>query len=245
MPLSSRVIKKVDNSLEEVSIKNKTHFQQSKNTAGEIVVDEVKEAQRHASYILSKAHDDVSALIEATSKEMEKIKQEAHEEAYNQGYNEGYSKGEVDAWQKVNEDASGIYDTANDVLKQTKQIEEDIYRDTEEEIVEMCIEMSEKIIAKQLDVNPETIIDIVKDACQQKIEAKQFIIYVSPSEVEIIRDNKKKIASQLDSIAKIQIIADNGIEPGGCYLENEEGYVDATLQAKIENLGFAVRSGSK
>ncbi|WP_207651161.1 FliH/SctL family protein [Desulfonispora thiosulfatigenes] len=242
--MSSKVIKSVDNSLEGFSIKTKTIAGQNQNNEGNAESEYaiLKDAKKQAAFILEKAHEEISALKENSYQEIENLKNEAYEAAYEQGYNEGFAKGQEDAWQKVQEETTGIYDAAKSVLREARQIEKEIYQETEQEIIELCIEMTEKLVSRQIDVNSETIIDIVKEACQQKIEAKQFVIYANPSEVEIIRENKERIASELDSTAKIQIIADNSIEPGGCYLENEEGYVDATLQKRLENLGFAIRS---
>ncbi|MBZ4686937.1 MAG: flagellar assembly protein FliH [Clostridia bacterium] len=229
MPLSSKVIKQVYDVLEKTAV-------HTRNVVLEENVEDhtlIKKAKHEADEILKKARLEADKLLEKTQSTISSLEQKAYEEGYEKGYQDG--------WQSVKKEAEKIYESASEVLRQAEEIKKKIYSETEEELIDLAIDMAEKLVCRQLDLVPETIVDIARAACQQKRESQKFVIYVNPSHLEILRTRKQDIISELDSPANIQIIADSNLEPAGCRVETEQGYIDGTLQTMLEKLGLAIK----
>jgi flagellar assembly protein FliH len=84
-------------------------------------------------------------------------------------------------------------------------------------------------------------VDIARNACQKKRESKMFIIYANPQYIDILRTKRNDIISELDSDVGIQIVSDSNIKSGGCRVENEDGFVDATLESMLKKIGLEVK----
>ncbi len=237
MPLSCKIIKQVENKLEKYSVDARNIYHKKNSPQDSMLKKTKKEAE---SFII-KAEQEAKKIIDEAKKRATDIEKEASQNGYEKGYKEGYQKGQKEAVQKVQKEAEEIYKSAKQVLSQAEDIREDTYKDIENEILKLAVDISEKIISRQLDLVPETIVSIVRNACQTKRESKIFIIYVNPDYVEILRTKKKEIISELDFDVRIQIISDANIECGGCRVENESGFIDATINTMLKKIGLTIK----
>lgn len=238
MPLSSKIIKSVDNSLEQFSIGTKKICNKDEKLGEYEDLELLKDAKAEANKILQDAQENATSLVEKTKENIKKIEKEAYEKAYN----EAFEQGKKEAWDFVNLEAKKIYASCKEVLGEIQEIKNNLYQETEKDMVELVIDLAEKVVSKQLDIDKETIVEIVKDACEEKRDAQLFVIYANPEEIEILREKEEYITSELDPNSKIRIIADSNVELGGCYIENEAGYVDASLKTRLENLEMIIKS---
>ncbi|MEK7375983.1 MAG: FliH/SctL family protein, partial [Candidatus Margulisiibacteriota bacterium] len=62
---------------------------------------------------------------------------------------------------------------------------------------------------------------------------ENIIIKVNREDAEQLKQNKEKIAGLVDGVKNLSIIEDSQIEPGGCIIETNLGYVDARISTKL------------
>jgi len=233
MLLSSNVIKQVSCELENCSVYPKIGRMAKVQEELMPVLVDLESIKREADVILINAQAEAENLLQQTYDRIAVIEQEAYEK--------GYQKGEQDAHQ-AEEKARAEFNTATKkILQEIEAIQANIYRDTEEELVDLAVGIAEKLVCRQLDIKPETIVDIAKAACGQARDCKEIILYVPSEQLENIKARQGEIGAQLYRIEHFAIIADPNIKSGGCRIETEQGYIDASMATMSKQLGKIIK----
>ena len=104
---------------------------------------------------------------------------------------------------------------------------------TAQQILELCLEMSQAMLKTALDVRPELLIPIITQSLED-LPGVQFpaTLHLNPSDIELVKlalgDDLKKDGWR--------IISDRHIEAGGCRLDTATNKIDATLHSRWQQL---------
>lgn len=226
MQLLPRVIKQVGGPIEDWVVPPRIDYHYVPEEAERYFP--IQDLNQEAEDILANARYEAEKMLAETNQRILIMEQETYQQAY--------KKGEQDAWQAQQKAQEEFYQSTRKILQEVEAIRTQIYRDTEKEIVELTIDIAEKLVCRQLELKPETIVDIAKDACTQAKECEMVIIYVEPDQFESIKARQDEIAAQLYKSKRLKIIADPGITLGGCRIETELGYIDATITTMLKQL---------
>lgn len=230
MRLSSNVIKQVSCELEHCSVyPNK----------GARVKEPVQQTPIPVTVDLDHIHNEAEQILKNARAEAESILQQAYDRAAEiekEAFRKGYMKGEQDAAQAGEKARREFQEAAGKILQEIEEIKENIYRDMEGELAELAVAIAEKLVARQLDIKPETVLDIVKAACIQARDCEQVILYVPAEQMDLIKPVQEEIGAILYKTEHFAIIADPDIRSGGCRIETEKGYIDARRETMMEQL---------
>lgn len=162
-----------------------------------------------SSEILEKARLEGEKLLEKTQEECKEYKAEAKK----QGFEEGLKQFNVAAKQ-MDEEVKSLR------IKLQKLV------------LPIALKAAKRIVAKELETSPETIVDIVSEKIQQVSESRQVIIFVSKRDKEHLDNNKPKIKEILQQVETFAIQERDDIEPGGCIIKTESGMINATIESQ-------------
>ncbi|MEE4165778.1 MAG: FliH/SctL family protein, partial [Desulfocapsaceae bacterium] len=159
--------------------------------------------------------------------------EELQKEAYDAGLKQGVKQAQTDF---------GSAQTALTLLcDQLSTIRETILKNSKDEMVELVIALSEKIIRHSVTEQHQTIVDTVDSAIHQAVKSSEFYIYVHPEDLSIIQDHTQSFISGLNGLENIVVKADPGIERGGCRIESDNSTVDATIGSQFAVLKDSIR----
>lgn len=117
---------------------------------------------------------------------------------------------------------------------------EQIWKELEEKIskrvLPIAISAAQKIIGKQLTLDPSTIISIVKEALKSVAHFRRIKVYVNPDDVDILEKAKPELKSVFEHLESLAILPNTDIEKGGCRIEYEGGVLNAELPIVLDNL---------
>ena len=82
----------------------------------------------------------------------------------------------------------------------------------------------------QLELKPETIVDIVLQALSPAMQNLRVTIYVNKIDKDILETEKPKLKSLLEQVQVLSIQERPDISPGGCIIETEGGIINATIE---------------
>ena len=158
-------------------------------------------------------------LISRAQEESENIKKSAFEEGYRLGL------------EKSQSDLEKFRIEISKFMNANKEVFEYIAPD----ILEISVDIAKKIIKKELEADPQVLINTIVDILRtvSKNEPK-ITIKVQPQAVQFIKDTIPNITYQYGIDSKINIVADPSIEEGGCVLQTNNGIVDASINTQIE-----------
>ena len=158
-------------------------------------------------------------LVSRAQEESENIKKSAFEE----GYRLGLEKASADI-EKLRSSFSAFFNAKQDVFEYIAP-----------DIMEISVDIAKKIIKKELESDPQAIINTIVEVLRTISKSEPKIsIRVRPQSVQLIKDTLPNITYQYGIDSKISIIADPSIEDGGCIFQTNNGIVDASIDTQIE-----------
>lgn len=169
-----------------------------------------------ASEILERAKEDVKHYKKKIEEECEELKEKAKEEGFDEGL------------QQFNEHLIH-FDKQLRVLRM----------DLQKQILPLALKAAKKIVGEQLDLNPETIVEIVIQTLAPVTQNHRFTIYVNKVDKEILEAHKPKIKSSLEQVQVLTIQERSDIAPGGCIIETESGIINASIENQWRALEHA------
>ena len=178
---------------------------------------------------LSAAKSEAEEIISKAMSEAEAIK----EQARSSGIDEARVVAEESASDKVKE----AVETLNQAVIERKKI----IKDAESEILRLAIKVSEQIIKSEVLLHRDVCLNIVADAINKVSDREQVIVKVNREDLENIKKYKDRLAGVVDGIKSFSIVEDAGVEPGGCVIETNLGYIDARISTKIAAIEEAFR----
>ena len=163
--------------------------------------------------------------------ELEQLKKDTAEKAYNDAVADGKKVYE----EKTQELISKAHDLLTSIDQLGASKKEDLFqkRDT---VIKLAIEMSEKIVKKQITLDPSTFESLFAEAFEKITDKDHVCIEVNPEDLPAVNEYKEKFESKFKSIEKLEIKDSNEIDRGGCTIETNLGYIDATVKYKLELL---------
>lgn len=120
-----------------------------------------------------------------------------------------------------------------------------IYLDTQKIVLSLAMKAAQKIVKKELEMHPDTIVDIVMQAMAPAKQNKKVTIFVHRSDKEALEKEKNKLKDLLEMIQVLSIQENNDITPGGCIIETESGIINATLENQWKALEAAFEKHKK
>lgn len=180
------------------------------------------ETLKKAFEILKATKEEMEEYKKQVLKECEKIKKEAHEK----GFEEGLLK------------------LQKQILFLSKEIK-DFAKEMKKKILPISIKAAKKILAEELRLHPDRILDIVIKSLKPVIQHKKIKIYVNREDLEILEKNKNKIKKKLAQVELFSIEERDDIEKGGCIIETEAGIINAQLETVWRTLEIAFKKSLK
>ena len=127
----------------------------------------------------------------------------------------------------------GNFDELIDAISNLKNARDSVIESAQSQLIEMATLIAEKVIQKQIETDP-TLINSVIEGTFDKISGSDRIIFkINPADSDAVTAFQPTIESRLVGVEKISIQQDSTIEPGGCIIETDLGFVDVTIQEKM------------
>ncbi|MEQ1591616.1 MAG: FliH/SctL family protein [Thiobacillaceae bacterium] len=100
-------------------------------------------------------------------------------------------------------------------------------------VLELALDVARQVVAGELAVHPERILDVVKLALNQMAEStREARLLLNPEDAALIRPHLEQILDK----NRLRMVEDVRIARGGCLIETTQGDLDATLQARWRNV---------
>ena len=186
-----------------------------------IGADEFSELMK-ATDVLKKAKSDVKEYLENNKEECAKLLKKAEEAGFNQGLTE-FNKQIIHYEEKI------------------KQMEHDLQK----MILPLALKAAKKIVGRELEAKPETIVDIVRQTLKPVTQSHHIRIFVSKQDKDALEKNKQDLKAILDQVQTFAIEEREDVTPGGCIIETEAGIINASLENQWRALESAFEAFMK
>ncbi|MDD5593667.1 MAG: FliH/SctL family protein [Candidatus Margulisbacteria bacterium] len=191
-----------------------------------------REVSAEAEALLRIPAGDISLVKTEAQKIIERARQEAdsvREEAREQGRREGRDESAA----RLEEALA----TLNSAIKERKQI----IKDAEGELLRLSLKIAEQIIRSEVSLHRDVSLNIVSEAIGRVSDREQIIVRVNREDAEYLKRYKDRLSGMLDGVKSFSIIEDSNVEPGGCVIETNLGFIDARISTKLKSIEEALQ----
>lgn len=140
------------------------------------------------------------------------------------GFDEGFEKGEH---------------TFFEHMKMFEEKLRELRVEMQRSMLPLTVKATRKIVAKELEIAPETIVDIVMDAIKPVLTSKVVRIFVRKEDLEFIEKEKPNIKALFEAAESFMISIKEDLEIGSCLIETDKGVINSTIDLKIRALESA------
>lgn len=161
---------------------------------------------QEASDVLSTIKKDAAQYREEIVKEVEIQKE--------QGFQEGY--------------AEGLLQWGEELSKFEQRLKSAV-EDLQKKMVSVALKAAKKIVVKEIELAPETVVEIVMSQLKSVAQHKKIIIYVNQKDHEVLEKNKPRLKELFENVEAFSIRPREDVGVGGCIIETEIGIINAQL----------------
>jgi type III secretion protein L len=175
-----------------------------------VVSAEEYEAGTAGKQIIDKARADAAEIKATAMKEREQVFEEARKEARAQ-----------------------VVATQAEEIARAKMQAAQILSNANADIIDLACKVASKIIGRDLERDPETLLEICATATEHTRAAKAMIMRVNPKDAAILREKKPRLMEKIGRTVEIAIREDADVEKGGCIIQTEFGSIDAQIGTQV------------
>lgn len=208
-------------------------IRQTRETSEEIF----RETEKMVCDLLEKARSEANEILTTAYSEAEEVKSSAREEArllWEESRNTGYEEGKAQALKEMEINRLTVLEEGRNIVDEAYKEKLEILKTCQADMVKLSMAVARKIIAGELQTNPQVVVNVTREAVAYLNENRKLLIRVNPREVLQVLDaiNLGMVAEKDIKAIDLEVEAEPGIAEGGCWVESEEGSIDATLETR-------------
>ncbi|WP_170270076.1 FliH/SctL family protein [Heliorestis acidaminivorans] len=217
---------------QETAILAQEEAEQILREAHQTVQELLQKAKEQTQIIMTQAKEEARGILQQAQNEAEGLKSLKAEEGYAEGYQDGYQA----AIEAARNESDAMIAEAQQEVEAARQARLIYMQDQEKDMVELAYGIAEKILQYEIERNDEVILRITEKALNKARDISQVIIKVNPEDYAVLQSYKSDLMSLIKGLRSINIEKDESISRGGSIIDTAYGYVDARIDAQLEEL---------
>jgi len=157
--------------------------------------------------LLEKAREDATKFQEETEKKCRDLRAEAKEKGFAEGL------------EKFNEQ----------IFRSNKELKA-LRHSLQQMVLPIAVKAAKRIVGKELENYPETIVDIVIQAIIPIAQSHHVTIFINKEDKEYLDAEKPKLKEILQEAEILTIQEKSDVARGGCIIKTEGGMINATIE---------------
>ncbi len=160
---------------------------------------------------------------------------------------DAYKKSVVAEIEKQKELAvdAGFQEGLNRLNEQIAYLEAEIKKvhlGLEDLIVPIALQAAKKIVGKEIELHPETVVDIISRNLKGVAEHQKVKIYVNKKDHNVLEEHKDRLEANFGRLESLSLQVRDDIEANCCVIETEVGIVNAQIDQQWEALEQAFKT---
>lgn len=203
-------------------------------------------AQLQAELILNKAREEAEELLvrarEQVMQEQEEIRAGARDEGYREGYAQGIARAMEDAVRDREATAQRLEGEVQAFLEKADMAREEVMRQSQDELLDLCIAVAEKVVRVSLKSSSEVIVRMIQTATERLKRQEWVHIYISGCDTKGMAQISPALTTALGALSQhVKIIPMGDDEGGTCIVETPEEIIDASVSTQMSNIRDLLR----
>ncbi|RDH84692.1 MAG: hypothetical protein DIZ80_04285 [endosymbiont of Galathealinum brachiosum] len=160
------------------------------------------------------------AIRPQTVEEIEALQKQAYDEAVIAGRKEGLKQGL--------QQASKLQDVFNFLQQPLKELDKQV----EHQLADLAILLAKLLLQKESALDAQHIQKLVHDSLEYlPVKSRDIKVHLNAADIALL--NQADINTDEQTWA---CVADKSVNPGGCIIESSTSHIDATVEARVQQL---------
>lgn len=129
--------------------------------------------------------------------------------------------------EKIGQESRQLEKRFADSLAELTDLHETIFRDTQDELLNLTFTVIRKIIGDEVKTSPNIILDMLRKGFEKIKEASHYEIRVNPLDYDILQKQGDRVREVLRAAGSLKFVKDESVERGGCRILTETGEVSS------------------
>jgi flagellar assembly protein FliH len=169
-----------------------------------------------------------SEMLQAHLEQLQREIPQREQQARAAGLREGEAAAYEQAVARLEPVAEQLARTVADLAQSRRRLR----REAEHDVVKLALAIARRIVLRELSVDPETIVGVVK-AALEKIETREVDrLRVNPEDAEILRKQFQHLGQNL----RLELASDPRLSRGSAVFETSRGNLDASVDTQLEEI---------
>jgi flagellar biosynthesis/type III secretory pathway protein FliH len=175
---------------------------------------------------------DPEALREAVLAEAREEAARKVQEAYQEGYKRGLEAGQRDFAASVATAAQAL-ESAASAMEMSR---ETFLSQAESELVLIARGITERVVMKECALDPGLVARLARRALEELLEEEDVRLLVNPADRLALQEQRVSLLEEFRGLKRLQIDADEGVEPGGCVADTKKFRADFQPRALLDHI---------
>jgi flagellar assembly protein FliH len=194
--------------------------------AGEIVTTTAE-----ARAILDEHQLEAKRVVEAAEADRKSI----YDDAYAQGLEDGRRTGYDEGTQRARAELSEQLELAFGVAAQATVDREDLIAAAEPAVVRLAMEVTRKLIAREVEVDPDILNGLLTRAMLKAAGEGPMRLRLNPQTIERLGDFLTDVTARF-ATRGVEVVPDMTVELAGAIVDTRTGAVDARLSTQLDKV---------
>jgi len=187
-----------------------------------------QQAEEEAERIIADAKVKAVEVENESRQTLNAERKEAREKGQEEGREKGYAEGKAEV--------ERLIERTQVVLERAQEKRGEILSEAEQEIVDLVLLISRKVIKVISENQRNVIIANVIQALRKVKSRGDVIIRVNMSDLQLATEHKQEFISLLEGVKSVQVVEDSSVDSGGCIIETDFGEIDARISSQLAEL---------
>lgn len=203
----------------------------------------IRDAESYAESVVAEASEEANRIRQEANDEVEKWWRQrrmddetAAANAREAGHQAGYRQGLEEAEAQVRGQYEQLLGEAQAIIESAVSIKHQLIQESEPFLIELSCSIAEKIITRQLSIEPEWSIELIKKVLMRRREQGIITLCVSAEHFQFVLDAREELMLAIDSQAELQIIPDPTVHDHGCVIRSSFGSIDARIDTQLNEI---------
>ena len=177
----------------------------------------------------------------AVNKDSEKLK--ALEEKVVLEYQNGYTTGLKEGVKHTNQKIISPIMAINSAIKEVVDFKTSIFKDAENQLIELSIKIAEQIIRREIDKNSlATLKKTVAESFENLPTKEKYSIFLAPEDIKAINESKEELLDPIQMNIDFEIFPDPKVSKGSCIIKTNNLEVNNILEKQFEKMVEEIKS---
>ena len=177
-------------------------------------------------------HQNLEKKQEQKELEWQEITKKTYREAEESGYAAGYEAG----MQQIHFELDEKKKEMEHMVKGAYDKKEELIQDAEPFLLSLSTAIAKKIILKEMEQNPETLLGMVKDTLKKVQDRGEVIVQVSTEDYQHVIPMVDELEKQLDVNASLKLVPMSDLEVGSGLVHTPSGSYDISINSQLSEM---------